>query len=128
MIQTMTRAPGTVRGRRHSDRPRAGALGLLLTLVAALSACGQPSESAAIVAATEAYVRSNSAVSTFTVTVEQVEGDYARARVFPTDQSTDPAWVFLRRDGGRWEALTIGTAFTEETYRELGIPDSLQLN
>jgi hypothetical protein len=104
---------------------------LLLTIggLGLLAACGPASDDQqAIIAATRAYVQANSEVANFDVQVEQVDGDYARARVVPSDNSTDPAWVFLKRQGGAWTGLTIGTAFLPEDYQELGIPKSVQLN
>jgi hypothetical protein len=99
----------------------------LLSLVL-LAACGTTNDKQAIVAATRAYVQANSDVANFDVQVEQVDGDYARARVVPSDNSTDPAWVFLKRQNGAWTGLTIGTAFLPEDYQQFGIPKSLQLN
>jgi hypothetical protein len=101
---------------------------LLLAALALLAACGGPSENQAIIDATKTYVADNSAVASVDVEVEQVDGDYARAKVMPTDGTvTDPAWVFLKRQSGVWTGLTIGTAFRDEDYQELGIPRSLWL-
>jgi hypothetical protein len=104
---------------------------LIVLLIGAvfLAACGgsTASDNQAIIDATSAYVKANSAVANFTVQVEQVAGDYARARVSPTDGSTDPAWVYLKREGGAWQVLLLGTAFTPEDYQQFGIPESLQL-
>jgi hypothetical protein len=103
---------------------------LVLALIcgALLTACGgRANDTQAIVDATTQYVKNNSAVSSFIVHVDQVDGDYARTEVTPSDGAADPAWVFLKRQNGQWTALTIGTAFTPEMYRELGIPESLQI-
>jgi hypothetical protein len=93
----------------------------------ALGACAAPSDPQAIVEATTAYVRETSAVQQMRVEVEKVDGDFARARAFPTDVETDPAYVFLKREGGQWKGLILGTAFGPEDYAQYGIPASLQL-
>jgi hypothetical protein len=104
-------------------------LPLILVSLWLLAACGAaPNDDQAIIAATRAYVQANSDVANFDVQVEKVDGDYARTRVLPADGSTDPAWVFLKRQDGTWTALTIGTAFLPEDYQQLGIPASLQIN
>jgi hypothetical protein len=112
--------------RRQNMRPIILILALLgLGLFAA---CGGPAnDNQAIIDATTTYVKANAAVTNFTVQVEQVDGDYARARVTPTDGSTDTAWVFLKRQDGVWTGLIIGTAFLPENYQQLGIPKSLQI-
>ncbi|HEX5692462.1 MAG TPA: hypothetical protein VFX76_20750 [Roseiflexaceae bacterium] len=102
---------------------------MALLALGLLAACGSaPDDTQAIVEATRTYVQANSDVANFDVQVEQVDGDYARTRVVPSDGSTDPAWVFLKRENGAWTGLTIGTAFLPEDYQQLGIPKSLQLN
>ena len=108
---------------------RRSLLVLALLALGLLAACGPArDDTQAIVEATRAYVQANSDVAAFDVQVEQVDGDYARARVVPSDGSTDPAWVFLKRENGAWAGLTIGTAFLPEDYQELGLPRSLQIN
>lgn len=83
---------------------------------------------AAIIAATKTYVARMSGMTKFTVTVEQVDGDYARAKVVPEDQgAADPAWVFLKKTDGKWTGLTLGTSFTVSDYQELGIPNALRV-
>ena len=63
-----------------------------------------------------------------TVTVEQVDGDFARAKVAPEDsKAADPAWVFLKKKEGKWAGLTLGTSFTTEDYQQLGIPNALRV-
>jgi hypothetical protein len=85
-------------------------------------------EQAAIVAATKSYVAANSGMTKITVTVEQVEGDYARVKVAPEDsKAADPAWVFLQKKDGKWAGLTLGTSFTTEDYQQLGIPNALRV-
>ncbi len=92
-----------------------------------LAGCGGPKDAAAIEAAAVTYVQENGGVPG-TAEVEEVSGDYARALVTPkVEGSTDPAWVFLRRQGGKWQGLIYGTAIGPEEYQELGIPSSLHL-
>ena len=104
------------------DRMRAAVAAALL-----LAGCGEPGDTEPIEAAAVAYVQENGGVPG-TAEVEEVSGDYARALVTPKEEgSTDPAWVFLHREGGRWQGVVYGTAFGPETYNELGIPASLRL-
>ena len=82
----------------------------------------------AIIAATKAYVAQISKMTNVTVTVEQVEDDYARAKVAPENPgAADPAWVFLKKTDGKWSGLTLGTSFTVSDYQELGIPNALRI-
>jgi hypothetical protein len=81
-----------------------------------------------IVAAAKSYVTANSAITKFTVTVEQVADDFARVKVTPEDaKAADPAWVFLQKKDGKWIGLTLGSSFTTEDYQQLGIPNSLRI-
>ena len=85
-------------------------------------------ETAAIIAAAKSYVATMSAMTKITVTVEQVADDFARAKVTPEDASaTDPAWVFLKKQDGKWTGLVLGTSFTTEDYQQLGIPNALRI-
>jgi len=85
-------------------------------------------EQAAIIAATKSYVAANSGMTKITVTVEQVDGEFARAKVAPQDSNAaDPAWVFLIKKKGKWTGLTLGTSFTTEDYQQLGIPNALRV-
>jgi hypothetical protein len=85
-------------------------------------------ENDAVITAARKYVTAHSAVSGFNVSVEKIEGDYARVKVTPKHAGeTDPAWVFLKSEKGVWRGLTIGTFFTTEDYAEFHIPPSIQL-
>lgn len=83
-------------------------------------------ERAAIQQAVRDFVRTRSALADFSVVVDAVAQGHARARVIPSEQVTDPATVFLRREGGVWRGLVIGTAFAPEEYDSLRIPRSLR--
>jgi hypothetical protein len=99
---------------------------LLLCCTLASTAFAQGDSKAAIASAAEKYVAANSAISKVRVTVDKVEGNFARAKATPSDSgATDAAWVFLKKQNGSWTGLTLGTAFSPEDYRELGIPRSL---
>ncbi|MEW5927117.1 MAG: hypothetical protein AB1941_06525 [Gemmatimonadota bacterium] len=98
------------------------------TLAAALllAACGPHEQSGAIEAAAVAYVQENGGVPG-TAEVEEVSGDHARALVTPEEEgSTDPAWVLLKREDGKWQGLVYGTAIGPEELEELGIPATLK--
>lgn len=85
-------------------------------------------KNADIIAATKSYVAANSGMTKITATVEQVADDFARVKVTPEDpKAADPAWVFLKKQDGKWTGLTVGTSFTTEDYQQLGIPNSLRI-
>jgi hypothetical protein len=99
---------------------------VLLCFTVATHAFAESDGKAAIAAAAEKYVAANSAIQKVQVTVEKVDGNYARAKAAPRGASvTDAAWVFLKKQNGSWTGLTLGTSFSPEDYRELGIPRSL---
>ena len=83
-------------------------------------------ETAAIVSAATDYVKKNSDRNMeFRITMEDVSGDFARARVDPLKKETDPALVYLKRTQGKWEGLIIGTSFQNSDLKELGVPKDL---
>jgi len=83
-------------------------------------------ETGAIVSAATDYVKRNSGRNMeFRITIEDVSGDFARARVDPLKKETDPALVYLKRTGGKWEGLIIGTSFQNSDLKELGVPKNL---
>lgn len=84
-------------------------------------------ENDAIIAESERFMAANATLTTkIKVTVEKVEGDFARARVNAQDQSAaPPAWVFLKKIQGKWTGLTARGSFEAEHYQEVGIPKSL---
>jgi hypothetical protein len=79
------------------------------------------SDEQAIVAATRSYVP-NTKVH---VSVEAVEGDYARVRIEPVNGETDPALVYLTKKGGAWRGITVGTDFDERDLLKHGVPRKL---
>lgn len=86
----------------------------------------EKSKTAAIVSAATYYVKKNSGQSMeFHVTIEDVSGDFARARVDPLKKETDPALVYLKRTRGKWEGLLIGTSFQNSDLKDLGVPKNL---
>ena len=99
---------------------------LLFSLLLATTSFAQSDAQAAIVSAAEKYVAANSAVSGVRITVEKIDGKYARAKATPRDPAkADAAWVFLKKEKETWTGLTLGTGFAPEDYRKLGIPRSL---
>ena len=83
-------------------------------------------ETAAIVSAATDYVKKNSGRNMeFRITIEDASADFARARVDPLKKETDPALVYLKRTGGKWEGLIIGTSFQNSDLKELGVPKNL---
>jgi hypothetical protein len=102
----------------------------LMSIVVAITLDGSlvlANENDALITAAQKYVAAHSAVSGFNVSVEKIEGDYARVKVTPKNAGeTDPAWVFLKRAKGIWRGLTMGTFFTPDDYAEFHIPPSVQ--
>ncbi|HEX8271160.1 MAG TPA: hypothetical protein VF615_00835 [Longimicrobiaceae bacterium] len=91
-----------------------------------LAGCGEPEDADAIEAAAVAYVQEAGGVPG-TAEVEEVSGDHARALVTPKEEgSTDPAWVLLKRENGKWQGLVYGTAIGPEELEDLGIPATLK--
>jgi hypothetical protein len=81
----------------------------------------------AIIAGTKKYLAAESyVVSQMKITVEKVDGDFARVLVTPKDGKTDAATVFLKREKGGWRVLTLGTGFDPEDLAKLHIPASLR--
>ena len=99
-----------------------------LSAVLAATAAAAGDENDTIIAAARSYVASNSAMTTVTVTVEQLSDDFARLKVTPTNaNSADPAWVFLKKKDGKWTGIALGTSFTTEDYQQMGIPNALRI-
>ena len=85
-------------------------------------------ENTAIIAATKSYMAANFGMTKITVTIEQVADDFALVTVVSEDPKvTDPAWMFLKKQDGKWTGLTLGRSFTTEDYQQLGIPNSLRI-
>jgi hypothetical protein len=100
-------------------------IGLAITFGGSLVLANENDE---VSTAARKYVAAHSAVSGFNVSVEKLEGDYARVKVTPKHPGeTDPAWVFLKREKGVWRGLTMGTFFTPDDYAQFHIPPSIQL-
>ena len=100
----------------------------ILSGALAATATGASDENNAIVAAAKSYAAANSGMTKITVTVEQVSDDFARAKVTPEDaKAADPAWVFLKKNDGKWTGIALGTSFTTEDYQQMGIPNALRI-
>jgi len=99
---------------------------ILLCSSLAAMCLADPDTKAAISSAAEKYVTANSAISKVRVTVEKVEGNYARAKASPADgTATDSVYVFLMKQNDAWIGLTLGTSFGPEDYQQLAIPRTL---
>lgn len=80
-----------------------------------------------IVAATSAFMEKEMGVSDSVVSVEKVDGDFARVQVKSQKDKLDPATGFLQKSkNGTWEVMVIGTAFAPEDFQKMGIPESIQ--
>jgi tetratricopeptide (TPR) repeat protein len=66
------------------------------------------------------------------VTIEKLEGDYARATIATDASEGEPLLIFLKRENNRWIVLADVDSPAEDidldSYRKLGIPESLLLD
>jgi hypothetical protein len=103
---------------------------LLVAALAGWSVCAGSllagGDDQAIIAGTKKYLAAESYTAAVKITVEKVDGDYARVLVTPKDNQTDPALVFLKRERDVWRGLTIGTGWDPEDLAKLHIPASLR--
>lgn len=80
----------------------------------------------AIIAGTKKYLAAESYPAHMKITVEKVEGDFARVAIVPKDPTKmDGAIAFLKREHGQWKGLTIGTGWDPADLAKLHIPKSL---
>lgn len=102
---------------------------LLLSCLLAACATRVPPEHAAIVAAARRYLKTDAAptVGATKIEVQEVEGNHARVYVTPLKPTTDPATMYLvKKAGGSWEGVTIGTGFSPEDFKDLHLPESIR--
>jgi hypothetical protein len=67
-------------------------------------------EDAALLAAAEAYTRKHAAAGLeFTLRIQAQEGDFALLVVEPKKEEADAALLFMKREGGGWKGLDLGT-------------------
>jgi hypothetical protein len=122
-------AKATARQVRLVIRHSKAALLVAVLLIAALAFTPRAvagSDDQAIIAGTKKYLASESYPAGMKVTVEKVEGDYARVAITPKDlKKMDGAIAFLKREHGQWKGLTIGTGWDPADLDKLHIPKSL---
>ncbi len=111
----------------HTRNPLAFLLAILLTAALPFTPrafAGRDDQ--AIIAGTKKYLAAESYPAGMKVTVEKVEGDYARVAITPKDpKKMDGAIAFLKREHGQWKGLTIGTGWDPADLNKLHIPKSL---
>lgn len=104
-------------------------LGFLIlgaAIASAPVAHAQPASEEAITRTALRYVLHKTKVSDPMVTVEKIEGRFARAKVRSVSRMTDPATVYLKkRWTGQWTVLLLGTDITAADLAKRGIPPSL---
>jgi hypothetical protein len=89
-------------------------------------AAAEPAEDPALMAAAEAFARKNAAAGLeFTLKVQAQEGDFALLVVEPKKEDADAALLFMKREGGAWKGLDLGTGIDCSDLRAQGVPDSL---
>ncbi len=123
------------RGARKRRAPMipAALLALLAITTALLGGCiptataGQVDSPAAVTAAATRYVRSNSAITDFTVQVEAMDAGYARVRISAITVNACPTIAFLKRQHSDWIVLGMGAFFVPEFYERHKIPESVQM-
>lgn len=86
---------------------------------------GNPNEQVLIKTVSE-YATQNAAPESLVV-IDRIAEGFARLRVEPPAQTTDPAYVFARQQGTTWTVVSLGTSFDAEFYAQNNIPLSLQL-
>jgi tetratricopeptide (TPR) repeat protein len=85
----------------------------------------------AVAEAARAYMQQRTGTpSDVEVTIEKLEGNYARALIAPADEQGEPLRVFLRREGGIWSVIADVTApeIDRDAYQQLGIPESMLID
>jgi hypothetical protein len=93
---------------------------------AAEPAAGESPEDAALIAAAETYARKSSAPGLeFTLKIQAQEGDFALLVVEPKKQDADAALLFMKREGGAWKGLDLGTGIDCSDLADKGVPASL---
>jgi hypothetical protein len=115
-----------------NTRTRFTCFAVLLTMILTATLAITPaafagSDDQAIIAGTRKYLAAQSYPADMKVTVEKVEGDYARVAVTPKDPTKmDGAIAFLKREHGQWKGLEIGTGWDPADLAKLHIPKSLR--
>lgn len=125
------------------NRIRPLAVALAMAAVAQPSATGQTATSetenqrlvpvaaedevAEIKRVTTTYLAKEAPGLGWSLSVEKTDADFARVLATPTPAETDPAYVFLKREGNGWAALVHGTGFSPADYDELGIPGTVRV-
>lgn len=100
-----------------------------LSLLFAAACASAPSAQSVDTAAITQVVEEAIGLPGLTVEVEEMSGDFMRARAIPpADMLTDDAIVFLQRVGNEWRVLNYGTAFSPEDYAADNIPQELWLD
>lgn len=107
-----------------------------LTLLGQQQASGLPgatTQQEAIRAAATLYMQNRVGDNvTPVVTIEKLEGDYARATIASETGEGEPLLVFLKYENGRWIVLadvdSPSKGIDLDSYRKLGIPESLLLD
>lgn len=95
-----------------------------LLVIACTRIAEEPKDS--IIKSTATYLEWPADQNDLSVVVEKVETDFARALVISRTDALDPATVYLKKTGGVWQVLVIGTGFSPDDYKELGIPTAVQ--
>lgn len=107
-------------------------LGLLVFIAGSLSSCASRSagQKTVLTEAAYRYLKANSApgIGEVTISVEEVDGHYARLGVNPVKPTTDPATLYMRQNAktGAWEGLSIGTGWSPDDFDALKIPASIR--
>ena len=93
---------------------------------AAPAATPDSPDDAALIAAAEAYARKSSAPGLeFTLKIQAQEGDFALLVVEPKKPDADAALLFMKREGGAWKGLDLGTGIDCSDVAAEGVPASL---
>ncbi len=85
-----------------------------------------PSDNTAILTQVLQYVPTNSAVQEIDAQIIAHQDTFAVVQVVPLNTITDPAYVYVEKQGTNWTVIAgPGTAFSQELLENLGIPESI---
>lgn len=68
------------------------------------------------------HIRRETAVSEVSIEVDAVAEGWARVRAHPLGEETDPAVLYLQKEGAGWRVVALGTGFAPEDLDRIGVP------
>jgi hypothetical protein len=62
------------------------------------------------------------------VSVQMIIGDYARVKIYATNQQAEIVPAYLKREQGTWNVVTYGSVEISQTLRDAGFPEIMNLD